>query len=59
VTPRGLRRRLAPLPNLIHAHRDELRQASRRPLDHMVIDVIGFLFDQILADPKVPPQMAR
>jgi Protein of unknown function (DUF1631) len=25
----------------------------------MVIDVIGFMFDQILADPKVPPQMAR
>jgi hypothetical protein len=25
----------------------------------MVIDVIGSLFDQILADPKVPPQMAR
>ena len=25
----------------------------------MVIDVIGFLFDQIMADPKVPPQMAR
>ena len=50
----------APLPpNLIHAHRDELRQASRGALDHMVIDVIGFLFDQILADPKVPPQMAR
>jgi len=45
--------------NLIHAHRDELRQASRGTLDHMVIDVIGFLFDQILADPKVPPQMAR
>jgi hypothetical protein len=50
----------APLPpNLIRAHRDELRQASSAPLDHMVIDVIGFLFDQILADPKVPPQMAR
>ena len=47
------------LPNLIHAHRDELRQASKGALDHMVIDVIGFLFDQILADPKVPPQMAR
>ncbi|HLL20234.1 MAG TPA: DUF1631 family protein, partial [Rubrivivax sp.] len=46
-------------PNLIHAHRDELRQASSGALDHMVIDVIGFLFDQILADPKVPPQMAR
>ncbi len=50
---------LAPLPNLIRAHREELRQASSGTLDHMVIDVIGFLFDQILADPKVPPQMAR
>ena len=49
----------APLPNLIHAHREELRQASKGSLDHMVIDVIGLLFDQILADPKVPPQMAR
>jgi hypothetical protein len=49
----------APLPNLIHLHREELREASRGSLDHMVIDIIGFLFDQILADPKVPPQMAR
>ncbi|MCW5613237.1 MAG: DUF1631 family protein [Rubrivivax sp.] len=49
----------APLPNLIRAHRDELRQASSGQVDHMVIDVIGFLFDQILADPKVPPQMAK
>ncbi len=49
----------SPQPNLIHAHRDELRQASTGALDHMVIDVIGTLFDQILADPKVPPQMAR
>ncbi|MDO9095654.1 MAG: DUF1631 family protein [Rubrivivax sp.] len=49
----------APFQNLIHAHREELRQASNGSLDHMVIDVIGFLFDQILADPKVPPQMAR
>jgi len=47
------------LPNLIHAHRDELRQASNGSLDHMVIDIIGTLFDQILSDPKVPPQMAR
>ena len=46
-------------PNVIRAHREELRQASKGTLDHMVIDVIGFLFDQILADPKVPPQMAR
>lgn len=46
-------------PNLIHAHREELRAASRGQLDHMVIDLIGTLFDQILSDPKVPPQMAR
>ncbi|MEO5733475.1 MAG: DUF1631 family protein [Rubrivivax sp.] len=48
-----------PLPNLIRTHREELRQAAGGSLDHMVIDLIGFLFDQILADPKVPPQMAR
>ena len=34
-------------------------QASSGKLDHMVIDVIGSLFDQILSDPRVPPQMAR
>ncbi|MBV8603491.1 MAG: DUF1631 family protein [Pelomonas sp.] len=50
----------APLPpNLIHLHRDELRQAATGRLDHMVIDVVGSLFDQILSDAKVPPQMAR
>lgn len=48
-----------PLANVIHAHRDALREASRGGTDHMVIDVIGFLFDQILADPKLAPQMAR
>ncbi len=47
------------LPNLIRAHRDELRQATNGALELMVIDVIGSLFDQILSDPKVPPQMAR
>ncbi|HJV63081.1 MAG TPA: DUF1631 family protein [Albitalea sp.] len=45
--------------NLIRAHRDELMQVSSGKLDHMVIDVVGSLFDQILSDPKVPPQMAR
>ncbi len=45
--------------NLIRAHREELLQASNGKLDHMVIDVVGSLFDQILSDPKVPPQMAR
>jgi hypothetical protein len=50
----------APMPpNLIHQHRDELRQMATGRLDHMVIDVVGSLFDQILSDPKVPPQMAR
>ncbi|MFG6468609.1 DUF1631 family protein [Roseateles sp. BYS87W] len=49
-----------PVPtNLIHQHRDELRQMATGRLDHMVIDVVAGLFDQILADPKVPPQMAR
>jgi hypothetical protein len=46
-------------PNLIRAHREELRSVSHGSLDHMVIDVVGSLFDQILSDPKVPPQMAR
>ncbi len=50
---------LALPPNLIALHREELRQASQTPLDHMVIDVVASLFDAILADPKVPPQMAR
>jgi hypothetical protein len=45
--------------NLIRTHREELIQASSGKLDHMVIDVVGSLFDQILSDPKVPPQMAR
>jgi hypothetical protein len=49
----------AALPNLILANRDELRRTATAPLDHMVIDVVGSLFDQILADPKVHPQMAR
>ncbi len=45
--------------NLIRAHRDELMQASPGKLDHMVIDVVGSLFDQILSDTRVAPQMAR
>jgi hypothetical protein len=54
TTPGG-----AGLRNLIVAHRDELRQAATGTLDHMVIDVVGSLFDQVLSDPKVPPHMAR
>ena len=45
--------------NLIRAHREELMQASTGKLDHMVIDVVGSLFDQILSDSRVPPHMAR
>ena len=45
--------------NLIRAHREELLHASTGKLDHMVIDVVGSLFDQILSDSRVPPQMAR
>jgi Protein of unknown function (DUF1631) len=47
------------LPNLIVANREELRRTASGSLDHMVIDVVGSLFDQILADPKIAPQMAR
>ncbi len=50
---------LQPPQNLIHAHRNVLRQASRGGVDHLVIDVIGGLFEEILADPGVPPQLAR
>ncbi len=46
-------------PNVIRAHRLELREASKGALDHLVIDVIGSLFDAILADPKLPPQIAH
>ncbi len=49
----------APLRNLIQTHRAELVQATHSAMDHRVIDVVGSLFEQILADPKVPPQIAR
>jgi hypothetical protein len=45
--------------NLIRAHHDELVQASPGELDHMVIEVVASLFDQILSDARVPPQIAR
>ncbi len=45
--------------NLIRQHRDELVRASSGQLDHMVIDVVAAMFDHLLADPKVPPQLAR
>lgn len=53
TSPQGL------APNIIRAHRHELREASKGALDHLVIDVIGSLFDAILADPRIPPQLAR
>ena len=55
----GAARAVPVAPNLIRTHREALRQASSGSLDHMVIDVIGSLFDQILPAPKVPPQLAR
>lgn len=50
---------LPSLPNLIVANREELKRTATGSLDHMVIDVVGSLFEQILADPRVSPQMAR
>ena len=46
--------------NLIRAHRDELVHASGgAPIDQIVIDIVAALFDQVLSDPKVAPEMAR
>lgn len=46
--------------NLIRAHRDELVRASGgAPIDQIVIDIVAALFDQVLSDPKVAPEMAR
>ncbi|MFN3298321.1 DUF1631 family protein, partial [Caldimonas sp.] len=61
TAPGGLHSGLSGLMavNLIRAHREELMRASSGALDHMVIDIVASLFDQILSDPKVPPQMAR
>ena len=46
-------------PNLIRLHQAELERAATGTLDHLVIEVVGALFDQILSDNRVPPQMAR
>lgn len=45
--------------NLIRAHHAQLVQAARGKLDHLVIEVVSSLFDQILSDARVPPEMAR
>jgi hypothetical protein len=45
--------------NLIRQHREELVRASSGALDHMVIDVVSAMFDHLLSDSKVPPQLAR
>lgn len=46
--------------NQIRANRDELVRASGgAALDKMVIDIVAALFDQVLSDPKVSPEMAR
>ena len=45
--------------NLIRQHREELVRASGGALDHMVIDVVSAMFDHLLNDAKVPPQLAR
>lgn len=45
--------------NLIRQHREELVRASGGALDHMVIDIVASMFDHLLSDHKVPPQLAR
>lgn len=47
-------------PNVIRAHRDELLSASGgTPINQIVIDIVAALFDQVLSDPKVAPEIAR
>lgn len=45
--------------NLIRLHQAELQRAAGGSLDHLVIEIVGTLFDQVLSDTRVPPQMAR
>ena len=45
--------------NLIRAHREEIERTAKSRLDHLVIEVVSSLFDQILSDARVTPQMAR
>jgi hypothetical protein len=61
VGPEGLSSSAAPVMiNVIREHRDALVEASGgAKLDQMVIDIVAALFDQVLADPSVPPQMGR
>jgi hypothetical protein len=47
-------------PNVIRAHREELvRATGGAPIDQIVIDIVAALFDQVLSDPKVSPEIAR
>ncbi len=45
--------------NLIRAHHAELVEGARTKVDHLVIEVVASLFDQILSDSRVPPHFAR
>ena len=49
----------AAFANLIDTHRDELSRTLKGPLDQLIIDVVGALFEQILADPNVPAAIAQ
>jgi hypothetical protein len=45
--------------NLIRAHSEELKQMTGGGVDHLVIDIVGTLFDQILSDSRLPAPMAH
>jgi hypothetical protein len=47
---------LAQLPNYIWANRDQLSAAAGNQVDRMKIDIVAMLFDQILADDKLPAE---
>lgn len=49
----------AAVPNLIREHREELLRTLPSAVDHLIIDVVAALFEQILADPAVPAAVGQ
>jgi len=44
------------MPNFIWANREQLSAAATNNIDRMKIDIVAMLFDQILADEKLPAE---
>lgn len=44
----------SPIPNFIWTNREQLQAAAPNHVDRITIDIVAMLFDQILADEKLP-----